>query len=48
VCRFLDGIDKSSMKDFPKMMAIRDQFANEPKVLAYYAAKGNSYASFKP
>jgi hypothetical protein len=43
----LDGFDTSTMKNFPKSMAIRDQFAKEPKVAAYYASKGDKYAAFK-
>jgi hypothetical protein len=46
-CRFWDGFDKSSFKSFPKLISIRDQFAKEPKVAAFYAAKGDNYAAFK-
>jgi hypothetical protein len=40
-------VDKSSLKSFPKLTNIRDQFAKEPNVSTYYAAKGDEYAAFK-
>lgn len=42
-----DGFDKDCTKAFPTLAGIRDKFAAEPKVAAYYADKGDKYASYK-